>query len=77
VCYEYARTTGNQWRWILGSFDKCCCRRFEWENNFLCLIIKGDCMKDLTANEKEHINGGMIIEPVGLKFIQIVLDMLK
>ncbi len=34
-------------------------------------------MKDLTANEKEHINGGMIIEPVGFKFIQIVLDMLK
>lgn len=34
-------------------------------------------MKDLTANEKEHINGGMILEPVGVRFIQIVLDMLK
>lgn len=34
-------------------------------------------MKDLTADEKKQINGGMILEPIGLRFIQEVLDLLK
>lgn len=34
-------------------------------------------MKDLTADEKKQINGGMILEPIGLRFIQKVLDLLK
>lgn len=34
-------------------------------------------MKDLTADEKKHINGGMILEPIGMRFIQAVLDLVK
>lgn len=34
-------------------------------------------MKDLTVDEKTHINGGMILEPAGWRIIQAVLDMLK
>lgn len=29
-------------------------------------------MKDLTADEKKQINGGMILELIGLRFIQAV-----
>ena len=75
--YEYARTTENQWRRSFRSFDKYGCGRFNWENYFICLINKNGSMKDLTADEKKQISGGMILEPIGLRFIQAVLDMLK
>lgn len=34
-------------------------------------------MKDLTADEKKQSNGGMLLEPIGLRFIQAVFDFLK